>query len=399
LNGMQQGSRKIIILGATGSIGSQTIEVLRQSPEHYELYALTAYDNDEKLAQQCTEFKPQYAVLFNESRMKDLQARLRKNQSSTQVLPPARLSELLGESDYDTLVTGISGIAGVRFVLAAAQAGKRILFANKEALVIAGPLLMRSVAEHSAALLPIDSEHNAVFQCLGNQRRVGAEVRRITLTASGGPLLDWPLATLDRVTPQQACAHPNWAMGRKISVDSATLMNKGLEVIEAHWLFGIALARIEVLIHPQSIVHALVEMNGGSVLAQLSKPDMRIPIAYALAWPQHPPRAEPLHLDLSRCSRLEFYSVDRRRFPCLSLAYQAFAAGGGAPIVLNAANDEAVAAFLDGRLTFDKIAAVCSAMMDSSAVDVGDDLEGILAIDARARSITRAHIKSIAAAP
>ncbi len=382
-------SKKIIVLGSTGSIGMQTLDVIRSHSNHYEVFALTAYNSVEKIAKQCLEFKPCYAILSDKNQLVELQALLQKYKLPTQVLPQTMLDDLIVEGDYDTVVTGISGIAGLQPILSAAQAAKRVLFANKEALVVAGALLMQTVKKYSAKLLPIDSEHNAIFQCLGNNSKVGIEVRHITLTASGGPLLNWPLGKLHQATPEQACAHPNWEMGPKISVDSATLMNKGLEVIEARWLFDIELSRIKVLIHPQSIVHGLVEMKDGSVIAQLSKPDMRIPIAYSLAWPERLSGQKHAHLDLEQCGKLEFHAVDHERFPCLSLAYDAMQIGASAPIVLNATNEEAVRAFLDGRISFDCIATICSEIMEESSFENADNLEHILEIDRRTRRLTK----------
>lgn len=386
---MYSGSRKIIILGSTGSIGMQTLDVIRSATSRYEVFALSAYSSAEKLAGQCLEFKPEYAILSDKDQLIELQALLQKYKLNTQVLPETMLTELIAGTDYDTVVTGISGMAGLQPVLTAAQAGKRILFANKEALVVGGALLMQTIKQHSAQLLPIDSEHNAIFQCLGNSSRVGIEVRHITLTASGGPLLNWPLGKLHQATPEQACAHPNWDMGAKISVDSATLMNKGLEVIEARWLFDIELSRLKVLIHPQSIVHGLVEMKDGSVIAHMSKPDMRIPIAYSLSWPQRLSGQAQVHLDLEQCGKLEFYAVDHERFPCLSLAYEAMQAGASAPIVLNAANEEAVCAFLNRQITFDNISRICSEMMEESSFENADSLDDILEMDNHARRTAR----------
>ena len=385
-------SKKIIVLGSTGSIGIQTLDVIRTHSKHYEVFALTAYKSTEKIAQQCLEFKPSYAILSDKNQLVELQALLQKYKLKTQVLPQTMLNDLIIDGDYDTIVTGVSGIAGLQSVLSAAQTGKRILFANKEALVVAGALLMQTVKKYSAKLLPIDSEHNAIFQCLGNSSKAGIEVRHITLTASGGPLLNWPLGKLHQATPEQACAHPNWDMGAKISVDSATLMNKGLEVIEARWLFDTELSRIKVLIHPQSIVHGLVEMKDGSVIAQLSKPDMRIPIAYSLAWPERLSGQEHTYLDLAQYGKLEFCAVDHERFPCLSLAYDAMQIGASAPIVLNAANEEAVNAFLDGRITFDCIATICSELIEESTFENADSLEDILEIDRRTRRLAKTLI-------
>ena len=389
---MYSGSHKIIVLGSTGSIGMQTLDVIRWHPNRYEVFALTAYSSTKKLAKQCMEFKPRYAILSDKDQLIELQALLQQYKLSTEVLPATMLNELITDADYDTVVTGILGMAGLQPVLAAAQAGKRILFANKEALVVAGALLMQTVKQYEAELLPIDSEHNAIFQCLGNTSKTNINIRHITLTASGGALLNCPLGKLHQATPQQACAHPNWDMGAKISVDSATLMNKGLEVIEARWLFDMELSRIKVLIHPQSIIHGLVEMKDGSIIAQLSKPDMHIPIAYALAWPNRISGREQVYLNLEQYRKLEFYDVDYERFPCLSLAYNAMQIGSSAPIILNAANEEAVSAFLKNRITFDNIARICSEVMETSSYENADDLDSIMEIDSRSRRITQALI-------
>ena len=389
---MYSGSNKIIVLGSTGSIGMQTLDVIRWHPDRYKVFALTAYSSTKKLAKQCIEFKPRYAILSDKDQLIELQALLQKYKLSTEVLPATMLNELIADADYDTIVTGILGMAGLQPVLAAAQAGKRILFANKEALVVAGALLMQTVKQYEAELLPIDSEHNAIFQCLGNTSKTNINIRHITLTASGGALLNWPLGKLHQATPQQACAHPNWDMGAKISVDSATLMNKGLEVIEARWLFDMELSRIKVLIHPQSIIHGLVEMKDGSIIAQLSKPDMHIPIAYALAWPNRISGREQVYLNLEQYGKLEFYDVDHERFPCLSLAYNAMQIGSSAPIILNAANEEAVSAFLKNRITFDNIARICSEVMETSSYENADDLDSIMEIDSRSRRITQTLI-------
>ena len=384
-----------MILGATGSIGLQTLDVMRAAQGRYQVFALTAHRDVATLARQCAEFKPDYAVLTDSKHLAQLQTLLTQACLDTQACPATELTDIIESGDYDTVVAGISGAAGLMPTLSAARAGKRILLANKEVLVVAGQLLMAEAKRHSAELLPLDSEHNAIFQCLGDTTTVGADVRRIILTASGGPFLDLPLEQLHEVSPEQACAHPIWTMGDKISVDSATLMNKGLEVIEAYWLFQLQAAQIEVVIHPQSIVHGLIEMNDGSLLAHISKPDMRLPIAYALAWPRRvAERVAPL--DLTQCAQLEFRPVEAQRFPCLALAYQALAAPTSAPIVLNAANEEAVQAFLGRRIAFDKIAEICSSVLQKGTVGRISDLTEIIEVDNQARQDAQAQIAKLA---
>lgn len=388
---MEQSSSKLMILGATGSIGLQTLDVVRSTPHHYQIFALTAHHDIQTLVEQCAEFKPEYAVLTDSTHLTQLETLLQQKQLATKACAQTELIGLIKESDYDTLVAGMSGAAGLLPTLAAAQAGKRILLANKEALVVAGQLLIETAQQNSAKLLPLDSEHNAIFQCLGDATAVGQHVRRIVLTASGGPFLHLPLEQLPTVSPEQACAHPIWTMGDKISVDSATLMNKGLEVIEAHWLFQLEPERIDVVIHPQSIVHGLVEMSDGSVLAQMATPDMRLPISYALAWPKR--TSSPAErLDLTQYASLEFQEVEAQRFPCLTLAYQALEVAASAPIVLNAANEEAVQAFLQRQIPFDAIAKLCSQIMETSHFEAVGDLASIVEIDKRARLDAKAQI-------
>ena len=349
----------VTVLGATGSVGLSTLDVLTQHPERYRVVALTANSNVEGLWQLCQTHQPEYAVLRDPEAAERLRQRLRQAGSAVTVLAgEAGLLEVAALAQTDCVVAAIVGAAGLRSTLHAANAGKRILLANKEALVMAGPLFMDSISRAGAELLPIDSEHNALFQCLPANFAAGLEqvgVRRLLLTGSGGPFRNTPAAELADVTPSQACAHPNWQMGRKISVDSATMMNKGLEVIEACWLFHTDLQQIDVVIHPQSVIHSLVEYDDGSVLAQLGNPDMRTPIAHALAWPERI-AAGVAPLDLVQIGRLDFQAPAPERFPCLRLAYEAWQAGGTATIVLNAANEIAVQAFLDGGLRFTDIA-------------------------------------------
>ena len=379
----------VAVLGATGSVGESTLDVLARHPERYRIVALAGRGNAARLAEQCLEFTPDYAALVDPQAAAELERRLAGRGLHTRVLAgEAALIELAGLAEVQYVMAAIVGAAGLRSTLAAVQAGKRVLLANKESLVMAGPLLMAAVREHHATLVPIDSEHNAIFQCLPPGTRAGeppAGVRRILLTASGGPFLDVPQESLMAVTPEQACAHPTWVMGRKISVDSATLMNKGLEVIEACLLFGLAPDRIEVLVHRQSIVHSLVEYVDGSVLAQLGSPDMRTPIAHALAWPERVSSGVQF-LDLVKIGALEFRAPDCERFPCLGLAQAAARAGGLAPAALNAANEVAVAAFLERRLNFRDIPTVIEAVMARSVSGDLGSLDDVLAADAEARS-------------
>jgi 1-deoxy-D-xylulose-5-phosphate reductoisomerase len=369
----------LAVLGATGSVGASTLDVVRAHPERYRVFALSAHASAEALLELCRVHRPRFAVLSGVE--DDRATRARFADAGVELrFGAAALEDTVQHADCDAVMAAIVGAAGLRSTLAAARAGKRVLLANKEALVMAGPLVMRAARDSGAELLPVDSEHNAVFQCFSRP----AGVRKIILTASGGPFRATPFEKLAAVTPDEACAHPNWVMGRKISVDSATMMNKGLEVIEAHWLFGVPPERIEVLIHPQSIVHSLVEYVDGSVIAQLSNPDMRVPIAHALA---HPERiasgARPL--ELATLKTLSFEQPDHQRFPCLGLAYQALKAGGSAPAVLNAANEVAVEAFLAGRIPFTAIAAVIADTLGSVRAAPADSLGQVLEADASAR--------------
>jgi len=357
------GAHSITILGATGSIGKSTLDVIAQHPGRYSVVALAANRQWRPLLEQMVRFRPPYAALLDPDAAGELADAARRERLPTRVLSgPEGLSEVATLPQADTVVAAIVGAAGLAPTLAAARAGKRILLANKETLVLAGSVFIAAVRDAGAMLLPIDSEHNAIFQCLPASRAGALEaqgVRRILLTASGGPFRTTPVGELARVTPDEACAHPRWRMGRKISVDSATMMNKGLEVIEAHWLFGARRDQIEVVIHPESVVHSLVEYVDGSVLAQLGNPDMRTPIAQALAWPERV-TAGVSPLDLAQIGALDFTAPDAARFPCLGLACEALLAGGSAPATLNAANEVAVAAFLEGGIGFLDIAGVCA---------------------------------------
>jgi 1-deoxy-D-xylulose-5-phosphate reductoisomerase len=388
--------QRLTILGSTGSVGASTLDVVARHPDRFEIHALTAQSRADTLFKQCIEFRPRIAVVLEEEAARDLRRRLEQAGSRCEVRSgPQALEEVASLREVDIVMAAIVGIAGLRPTLAAARAGKKVLLANKEALVTAGAVLMDAVRASRATLLPIDSEHNAIYQALpsGYAGPVASGVRRILLTASGGPFRTLPLRDLDRVTPDQACAHPNWTMGRKISVDSATMMNKGLEVIEACWLFDVPPERIEVVIHPESVVHSLVEYVDGSVIAQLSNPDMRTPIAYALG---HPERIEAgvEFLDLARIGALRFERPDLERFPCLRLAYGALAAGGTAPTVLNAANEVAVEQFLAGSLGFRQIPELIEAVLGSVTCAAVSGLDDILAADRAARERARAWLQA-----
>ncbi len=378
--------RKLTILGATGTIGVNTLDVVARHPDRFQVVALTGQNQIEKLAEQCRQFQPRYAVVLDADKAAALQVLL--SGTRTEVLVGMEALEFVSAlPEVDSVMAAIVGAAGLKPALAAARAGKRVLLANKETLVMAGRFFMDAVREHGATLLPIDSEHNAVFQSLpadydGNLNRHG--VRRILLTASGGPFRTRPVETLKDVTPEEAVAHPNWVMGKKISVDSASMMNKGLEVIEARWLFNARPDQIEVVIHPQSIVHSMVEYQDGSVLAQLSNPDMRTPIAHSLAYPERV-EAGVNWLDLAKIGQLSFEAPDFARFPCLKLAYQALEAGAAAPAILNAANEVAVAAFLDRRIPYLGIAASLETVLGRLAGLPADSLEDLMAADAAAR--------------
>jgi 1-deoxy-D-xylulose-5-phosphate reductoisomerase len=380
----------IAVLGSTGSIGVNTLDVIAQHPERFRVVALAANRNAARLAEQALAFRPQVVALCDATAARELEARLAAAGSSTRVLVgPEALEEIAQLAEVDYLMAAIVGAAGLRSTLAAARAGKRLLLANKESLVMAGPLLMAQVRASGAVLLPIDSEHNAIFQCLPQGTRAGetpAGVRRLLLTASGGPFFDWTHERIATATPEQACAHPNWVMGRKISVDSATLMNKGLELIEACFLFSLPPERVDIIVHRQSIVHSMVEYVDGSVLAQLSSPDMRTPIAHALAWPERVTAGVPL-LDLVRTARLDFCAPDTGRFRCLALAQAAASAGGLQPVVLNAANEIAVSAFLEGRLNFPDIAAVIERVITKATAGAIRSLDDVLQADSEARRL------------
>ncbi len=389
--------RRLTLLGATGSIGASTLDLVARHPDRFCVVALAAQSNVVKMAALCRQFRPAHAAMAEPQAAFELQRILAAEGVPTRVgSGAAALSDLATLPEVDTVLAAIVGAAGLPSTLAAARAGKRVLLANKEALVVGGALFMAAAREGKARLLPIDSEHNAIFQCLPSDYSgdpSAAGVRRILLTASGGPFRSRRIEELHDVTPDEACAHPNWSMGRKISVDSATMMNKGLEVIEAHHLFGVAGDSIDVVIHPQSVIHSLVEYADGSLLAQLGHPDMRTPIAQALAYPDRID-AGVSALDLARLSALEFEAPDLVRFPCLRLAYEALAAGGTAPAILNAANEVAVAAFLSGTIRFTDIAPACSASLERVASSEVTCIDDALAADATARRVAAAWLAS-----
>lgn len=382
------GSKGVAILGATGTIGVNTLNVIRCHPHRYHVVALTANRDVERLLAQCMEFQPDFAVLVNVDRAKELRSRLRVAGCVTEVMAgPEALETVASIPQVDIVMAAIVGAAGLLPTLAAARTGKRVLLANKEALVMSGQLFMRAIRDHQAQLLPIDSEHNALFQCMPQNFESGLSevgVSRVLLTASGGPFRNTPMELLEKATPEQACAHPNWVMGKKISVDSATMMNKGLEVIETSWLFKAQLEQIDVILHPQSVIHSLVAYTDGSVLAQLGNPDMRTPIAHALAWPE---RIESgvSPLDLISVARLDFETPDLRRFPCLDLARRAHMAGGTATTILNAANEVAVERFLRREIPFTAISHVIARTLESVQYLPSDSIETILEADRQAR--------------
>ncbi|MYM34830.1 1-deoxy-D-xylulose-5-phosphate reductoisomerase [Duganella sp. FT50W] len=394
--------QRITVLGATGSIGVSTLDVIARHPQRYAVHALSAHSRVEELAAQCERFRPARAVVGSAAAADRLAALLRAAGVKTEVAwGEQALCDIASAAEVDSVMAAIVGAAGLAPTLAAARAGKKILLANKEALVMSGQLFMDAVHESGAVLLPIDSEHNAIFQSMpqfgGNLPAVrdpAAGVAKILLTASGGPFLTRDVATLDAVTPEQACKHPNWSMGRKISVDSATMMNKGLEVIEAHWLFGAPADQIEVVIHPQSVIHSMVSYVDGSVLAQLGNPDMRTPIAHALAYPERI-ASGVAPLDLTQVATLQFQKPDFDRFPCLALAFAALRAGGTAPALLNAANEVAVQAFLDLKIGFRQIDRVIAHVVDTLPHGDAHSIDAVMAQDAAARAAAEAYIARV----
>jgi 1-deoxy-D-xylulose-5-phosphate reductoisomerase len=384
--------RQVCILGSTGSIGESTLDVVARHPERFAVRSLSCGSRWEDLLQQCRRWQPRYAAVADAASARNLRAALHADGLAIEVLEgESGLEEIAADPGADTVMAAIVGAAGLAPTVAAARSGKRLLLANKESLVMAGRFFMSAVQEGGAELLPIDSEHNAIFQCLPGGYRTGdtpASVRRLLLTASGGPFRSSPLESLEAVTPEQAVAHPNWVMGRKISVDSATMMNKGLEMIEACWLFGMPVDKVEVLIHPQSVIHSMVEYVDGSVLAQLGSPDMRVPIACAMAWPERIASGAAV-LDLVTAANLAFEAPDLRRFPCLRLAMQAAGEGGSVPVALNAANEIAVAAFLEGRIGYMAIPRVIASVLEGHRFGEPESLEHVKAIDAEARRVAR----------
>ncbi|MFK7830817.1 MAG: 1-deoxy-D-xylulose-5-phosphate reductoisomerase [Congregibacter sp.] len=391
---MRDKRESVVILGSTGSIGESTLDVLSRHPQRYEVHALAARRSVDALFDQCLRYRPRYALMAEHDAAQALQERIRTSHEAlaTEVLAgPEALIEMAAHADVDVVVAAIVGAVGMPSALAAAQSGKRILLANKEALVTAGGLFMAAVEEGHATLLPVDSEHNAIFQCLPADARARPQldgVAGLILTASGGPFRGRDQAFLETVTPEQACAHPNWDMGRKISVDSASLMNKGLELAEACWLFGVPESRVEVVVHPQSIVHSLVRYNDGSVLAQLGEPDMRTPIGCCLAWPGRID-AGVKHLDLLQVGRLDFEEPDMQRFPCLRIARECISAGGTAMAIANAANEEAVAGFLSGQLSFCDIAAIIEEALAALPAIEPRSLAEVEVVDGEARVLAR----------
>ncbi|PIG08351.1 1-deoxy-D-xylulose-5-phosphate reductoisomerase [Comamonas sp. 26] len=378
--------QKITVLGSTGSIGTNTLDVVARHPDQYEIFALSASTQVDLMLKQCAQFKPRFAVMASAPHAQQLAEKIKQNELVTQVLQAQDALEVIASHpDVDAVMAAIVGAAGLAPCLAAAKAGKRLMLANKEALVVGGALFMDTVKRHGATLLPIDSEHSAIFQCLPEDSSTWADrVDSLLLTASGGPFRQRDPSTLSQITPEQACAHPNFSMGRKISVDSATMMNKALEVIEARWLFDMTPEKIKVVIHPQQIVHSMVQFKDSSVLAQLGTPDMRVPIACGLAWPERIASGTPV-LDFAKLAALTFEEADAQRFPGLHLSWQALRAPEGTTTVLNAANEVAVAAFLDRRLSFDRIHAVNLQTLESVQPGAVSTLEDLMDLDARAR--------------
>ncbi len=380
--------KQITILGATGSIGISTLDVIDRHSRAYNIFALTGNKKIPLLAEQCAKFNPKYAVVMDAEAAGELVNLLTQNHVSTEVLVGTdALASVSSHEDVDIVMAAIVGSAGLIPTLAAANAGKKVLLANKESLVMAGNLLMQAVDKSGATLLPIDSEHNAIFQCLPRDIKNLSKggVSKLLLSASGGPFRGWSLGEMDEVTREQACAHPNWSMGKKISVDSATLMNKGLELIEACWLFDVSYDQIDIVVHPQSIIHSLVQYVDGSVLAQMGNPDMRTPIAHALAWPKRI-NSGVSDLNLAEIAKLDFEEPDLVNFPCLGLAYEAARVGLDAPVVLNASNEVAVQAFLDGRIGFTQIAEVVADTMGRAIFKEPDSLSGVQESDKEARA-------------
>jgi 1-deoxy-D-xylulose-5-phosphate reductoisomerase len=390
--------RQITILGSTGSIGESTLDVITRHPDRFQAFALTANKNVEKMLSQCQRFQPRYAVMLDMKSAEQLTSAIQAARIDTEVLSGIEsLEKVASLPEVDAVMAAIVGAAGIRPTFAAARTGKLVLLANKETLVMAGRIFIDLVKKHNATLLPIDSEHNAIYQSLPhhfNGNLAAAGISRILLTASGGPFRCAPLASLEKVTPEQACAHPNWDMGQKISVDSATMMNKGLEVIEAHWLFDAPPDNIQVVIHPQSVIHSMVAYVDGSVIAQLGNPDMRTPIAHAMGYPDRIASGVSA-LDMFKVAHLDFEEPDFERFPCLGLAYQALAAGGNMPAVLNAANEIAVESFLKERMKFTAIPAMIEHVMQTVQQEDMATLDDVLRTDALARDVAREWLANL----
>lgn len=393
--------QRLAVLGSTGSIGASTLDVAARHPDRIEVVALTAATQVDKLLAQCERFRPRVAAMASAPHAAQLAEKIRQKGLEVRVdTAPAAIENIASSAEVDTVMAAIVGAAGLAPCLAAARAGKRLLLANKEALVVGGSLFMRAVREGGATLLPIDSEHSAIFQSLPeNPATWGQRVERIILTASGGPFRTWEPARLRSVTPEQACAHPNWRMGRKISVDSATMVNKALEIIEAHWLFGMPPEKLCALIHPQSVIHSMVQYLDGSIVAQLGTPDMRVPIAYGLAWPQRMASGSPA-LDFGALQGLTFEDMQSHghpaRFPSLALVWQVLRAPEGACAIFNAANEVAVEAFLQGRIRFDQIHAVIQSTLEAAACHPAPDLPALLALDASARRTAQQAARKLA---
>ena len=391
--------QQVTILGATGTIGVNTLDVISQHPHRFEVFALTANQNVDVLFNQCQKFNPRYAVMLEDQAAEQLSAKLKQAGSATEVLSGMSALEFVSAHEkVDAVMAAIVGSAGLKPAIAAAKAGKRILLANKETLVMAGSIFMQAVEEGGATLLPIDSEHNAIFQVMPHEKRASLNdsgVKKILLTASGGPFRKSSAEELKRVTVKQALNHPNWVMGPKITIDSATLMNKGLEVIEAHWLFNASAEQIEVVVHPQSVIHSMVEYVDGSVLAQLGNPDMRTPIAYALGYPERL-QSGVSSLDLFKIGRLDFEAPDTDKFPCLRLAFDALKVGGNAAAIMNAANEVAVDAFIKEKIGFTDIPALIESVMESSQIKAVNDLEMLVVSDKEARIAAEAWVKRAA---
>jgi 1-deoxy-D-xylulose-5-phosphate reductoisomerase len=385
---MSFNKQRVTVLGSTGSVGVNTLDVIARHPERFEVFALSAATQTDLMLAQCMRFKPKFAVMVQQQQASALAEKIRENRLPVQVLWAPDALEMIASHDLvDTVMAAIVGAAGLRACMAAARAGKRLLLANKEALVVGGGVFMQAVRAGGAKLLPIDSEHSAIFQSLPEDPASWPQrVEKIILTASGGPFRNREPGSLRHVTPDEACAHPNWVMGRKISVDSATMMNKALEVIEAHYLFGLTPPKIEVVIHPQSIIHSMVQYRDASVVAQLGTPDMRVPIAYGLAWPDRVTSGARA-LDFTALVPMTFEAPDSARFPGLPMAWEVLGGPEGSPAVLNAANEVAVAAFLDKRIRFDQIHHVNQATLEAVAVCGASDIDGLLALDAQARRV------------